>query len=410
METARISRGLDDADLAALIMTAAKTGRENPSSVDLREIEIFRDWTDGSGILEPERRDGAATRREIAARFLLVTAVLDQGPDIRGLRRFVADVTNTLYRREVRFLHQPERFFHEIGFATDAISTSHEIVKQLRSHDWAADNNTNATRYNLFVDGTKQVLEYAIFRWGVPLALPLLLMRVIREAEVDETQCDSRCATALCDYVESHPSAETMSLRLKDHEKYGLGKAIGNKAAHLFAKGYVACHRLAHRQDKTWDRFSFEVPFDSNVGRVLWRTGFFLACATEDEFAKKKVIRKGEGKRGTDYIRVTNSRGMKCSVDLPSAWIDAHRDLCVDHLATHIRSPRHVFLQRLPSAILMAERGESDLDAADLDNGLIHIGTTFCFNTQEPKCAGCPLAAHCLAHQSAPDLIQRYTT
>jgi len=39
---------------------------------------------------------------------------------------------------------------------------------------------------------------------------------------------------------------------MKDDERYGLGKAIGDKAAHLFAKWYVHCFELAKRKDDTW--------------------------------------------------------------------------------------------------------------------------------------------------------------
>ena len=82
-------------------------------------------------------------------------------------------------------------------------------------------------------------------------------------------------------YLKSWRSGEEMSQQLKDNERYGLGKAIGDKACHLFAKMYVSIFNLVkHRSGDTgWTDISYEVPFDSNAGRVLFRAGFFTSLA-----------------------------------------------------------------------------------------------------------------------------------
>ena len=95
---------------------------------------------------------------------------------------------------------------------------------------------------DLFLDNSKQVLNYAIFRWGVPLVVPLLL---------------ERDGSNLVEYLEQWPSSEIMSRQLKDHERYGLGKAIGDKAAHLFAKWYVQTLGLVKRSETSWGKLSF---------------------------------------------------------------------------------------------------------------------------------------------------------
>lgn len=288
-------------DPAALVRTIAQIGRENRSLPQLAEIEPFSYFFLPDGSLDRsslDKRDGAATRREILARFLLLSAVIDQGPDIIGVRKLLIDVTNSLYRKEVRFLHSPLMFFRELGFAVDEILEKHETVKQLRSTIWASENQSNAERYNLFMDNSKQALNYAVFRWGVPLALPLLLDRDCKSEE-------SRPAVLL-NYLEGYRSAEEMSQQVKDHERYGLGKAIGDKACHLYAKWLVSSFGLTRRKDSFWGDFSFEVPYDSNAGRVLWRTGYLLLWATEKEYVKRRVIQRGAGKQGLDYIRVTN--------------------------------------------------------------------------------------------------------
>ena len=48
--------------------------------------------------------------------------------------------------------------------------------------------------------------------------------------------------------------------------------------------------------DNGWTDFSYEVPFDSNAGRVLFRTGFFLELASLTNYVKWDVIQKGKGK------------------------------------------------------------------------------------------------------------------
>lgn len=113
----------------------------------------------------------------------------------------------------------------------------------------------------------------------------------------------------LVDYIERWESAEIMSQQIKDNERYGLGKAIGDKAAHLFAKMYIHTFGIAKKKDNSYGPLSYELPFDSNAGRVLFRTGFLLNCAKLSDYKKWEVIQEGKGKGGEHYIRVTNIRG-----------------------------------------------------------------------------------------------------
>ena len=225
-----------------LIVAIARVGKDNPSHPPPGDIEPFRYFFLPDGSLDYahlDERDGSCTRRELLLRFLLLNAVIDQGPDIVGVRELLVGVTNGLYRREIRFLHKPISFFEELGFAIDQILDKHQSIKAVRAAIWAAENQSSATRYNLFMDNSKQALNYAVFRWGVPIALPLLLER---DAEDEEGR-----ATALLDYLESWISAEEMSRQIKSHRRYGLGKAIGNKDCHLFAKWMVSSFRLTRR-------------------------------------------------------------------------------------------------------------------------------------------------------------------
>ncbi len=380
-----------------ILRTVAQIGCQISFRPMLGEVEIFRDWLEKPGTWD--RRDGSRTRRELLARYLLVNAVIDQGPDTEGVGLLLARVTNALYYQEVRFLHEPEEFFGELGIAIDQIDSVHAAVKELRAEQWAQDTQNKASRYNLFMDNARQTLSYAVFRWGVPLAVPLVL---------DRESTEEQRPSVLLGYLRGYSSAEVMSKRLKDHPRYGLGKAIGDKAAHLYAKWLVHTFPILQKpQTPGWGPFSFEAPFDSNAGRVLWRTGFFLEWATLEEYIDWKVIQPGEGQAGTDYIRVTNIREKKSqrARDLPVLW-QAYRNLVSDHLCV-VQRPRKIEIQRIPLALLLLDGSGAP---GELDDGLMHIGTTYCFNHSEPHCQECPLRDICQGHLSDRDLITNYST
>jgi len=252
------------------------------------------------------------------------------------------------------------------------------------------------------MDNSKQALNYAIFRWGVPLALPLLLEKDCKD--------DDKRSTVLLDYLETWESAEGMSQQLKDHERYGLGKAIGDKACHLFAKWMVSSFKLTQRTEPSWGNFSFEVPYDSNAGRVLWRVGYFLHWALLKEYKAKEVVQLGQGKGGSNYIRVTNIRGMKASASLPENIQNAYTNVGINHLKTNKRPPKKFEIQRIQHAYLLEQHPSTGLGVAEFDEGLIYIGTQYCFNHSEPLCSKCPINKFCEGYQENRKLIDDFRT
>jgi hypothetical protein len=185
-----------------------------------------------------------------------------------------------------------------------------------------------------------------------------------------------------------------MATELKDNPKYGLGKAVGDKAAHLFAKWVIySCPLLLSDSDTGWSRWSFEIPFDSNAGRVLYRTGFFSMWASPAEYRQRRVLQPGAGKGGTTYLRVTNIRGMSSSeAERHDPLVKAYGDLCVRYLKTHRRKPQRVEVQRIASAVSLIDRTFSP---GEIDDGLIKVGTTWCLNIGNPACGECPLNTVC---------------
>jgi hypothetical protein len=173
-------------------------GRDTRTIPGLSQVEPFRHYFSDNSKLkykELDEHDGGFTRREILTRYLLLNVVLDQGPDMKGVCLFLRDVTSYLYRKEIRIFHRPLDFFKELGISIDEIVKRHESIKKIRSEDWARENDSTASRYNLFfaqsprgMIATKQVLDYAIHRWGVPLCVPLLLEKDLKRDNKESPQ------------------------------------------------------------------------------------------------------------------------------------------------------------------------------------------------------------------------------
>ncbi len=386
-----------------LILEISKIGRKHSTIPSLQDLFPFKHYFDNKENLkrnELNEIDGLWTRREILTRYLLVSAVLDQGPDLEGVRLLLKNVVNSLYEKEIRIFHKPIDFFKELGISIDEILEKHASIKKIRADDWAKENKSNPNKYNLFTDRTNQVLGYAVYRWGVPLCVPHLL-------EKDLIKNNKHSVEPLVEYIESWVSAEIMSQEIKDNERYGLGKAIGDKAGHLFAKLYIHSFGIGKRKDESFGPLSYELPFDSNAGRVLFRCGFLLDCAKLSDYEKWDVIQKGKGKGGEHYIRVTNIRGNKSDEFSTSREImDFYESICIKYLKVRKRRPSKIEIQQIPNVLLL----NTEYGIGDLDDGLIYIGINYCFNHDKPKCPQCPINNFCLGYKNRKDLILEYRT
>ncbi len=390
-------------------------GKSNRQIPPIYNVEPFKHFFYKNKELrynELDEYDGKFTRRELLSRYLLVSVVLDQGPDMVGVRELLKEVTTNLYRKEIRIFHQPVEFFKELGISIDEIINRHESIKRIRAEDWAWENKSVSSKYNLFfaqsmrgIISTKQVLDYTIHRWGVPLCLPMLLEKDLQKEGKDSPQ-------PLVDFLESFPSAEHMAQNLKDHERYGLGSAIGDKACHLFAKMYVSIFKLVkyRKSDDGWTGFSYEIPFDSNAGRVLFRLGVLFELASKKDYEKWNVIQKGRGKGGVNYIRVTNIRNKKISSASNIKLFQEYREVVTNYLKTE-KKPKYIYLQRIPNLLVYQLSKEGyNYSIADFDDGLIHIGTTYCFNHDNPMCNACEIKTLCKGYNERVDWIRNFRT
>ncbi len=120
--------------ILSLISEIARTGRKNPASPNLDGIELFKDFFLPNGQLDRNGLDNldanSISRRELLTRFLLLSAVINQGPDIIGVRLLLSQVTNDLYHSNVRFLDMPLMFFQEMGIAIDRILERHSAASR----------------------------------------------------------------------------------------------------------------------------------------------------------------------------------------------------------------------------------------------------------------------------------------
>lgn len=331
------------------------------------------------------------TLREVLTSMLLVNSVIDQGPDTEGVKILFTNVINHLYNRNIQIFHNPLEYFKNLNEILELIQNEHAYVSRERAEDWARINQSTPGKYNLFIDNSRQVLNYSIFRWGVPLSLSIAI----------QDHFDS-----INKYLESFSSAEKMCLELKSNKKYGLGKAIGNKACHLFAKWYIDELKLNIRKDEPWCDLSYESPFDSNCGRVLFRIGWLLIWATREDYINWKVIQTEKGKKKKDYIRVTNIRGKPVCCKFPKELLDCYNDVVINFLKANKVYVKQMQIQRMINTLLR----NTKYTIGDFDNGIMYIGTQFCFNHNNPNCSKCPILNDCYGYNDNQRLINDYRT
>jgi hypothetical protein len=197
-----------------------------------------------------------------------------------------------------------------------------------------------------------------------------------------------------------------MSREIKDNIRYGLGKAIGDKATHLFAKWYIHTFSICCKTDDAWSNISYELPFDSNVGRVLFRTGFLFELATLEDYENWNVIQKNAGKSGKHYIRVTNLRGKAVKNISDNKFREDYQNIAINFLKTKKRSPKNIEIQQIFNVFLK----DTQYGIGNLDDGMICIGTNFCKNHDTALCDKCPIRELCEGFNNNKELIDDYRT
>lgn len=338
---------------------------------------------------------GGWAPEEIKARFLYINAVLDQGSDMIGTREFLRRVTNELYSMGIDFLHSPEKFLSNTYVVEQVVLRVHDQVRCARA-DWASEFLDNPETYNLllvFGERVTQVLSHIIVSWGLPLA-------IIQKASARHG--------SLLQMLDSYTTAERMIEAIKTDRDFGLGKAIGNKACHLLCKWLVDEQSLlpldANRPG--WTKNSYEVPIDSNVGRVLVMSGV-AGWYCGDQLERQEVIQPQND--GRFYIRATNLRN--CTVTHTQPLESAHALSTVQRLFAS-RQIKRISLPRFLNVCIeeIANKLETEPRVACLDDGLLAIALNWCRNRDYRCNDGCPLKCECWAYNEFPDALGAYYT
>lgn len=381
----------------------------SPHISKIKDVEIFKGILNKRSIVREKynSKDGYGLEyEELLTRYLFLNAILDQGPDMEGVKKLLTRVTNKLYKKDIIFLHKPFLFFKNIDIVFKLIQEIHSQVKEEQKKKWAKRQGIkNPNSYNLFLDNSKQMSSYAIGRWGPALSIIQILMNE------DEK---------LLDLFKQQKTAEDLSKFIKSDQKYGLGKAIGNKATHLLVKWLVYSFELIKSRDSKWGQNSYELPFDSNAGRVLFMTGFFpyffpslnkisnrkvekrwVSSGGLKKFTKEKN-KKGE-ETGRYHMYITNSfRNVEIEKRLNKKLEKEVRLFLKENFNPRLRKIKVQHLINYFSHKLNCKIGS-------IDDGLMKIGTSFCINRGKQKCNKCPLNEYCSGKNNNKRKTKFYT-
>jgi len=368
-----------------------EVGLANPSKPDIRNVLPFSPLWEGQKYRHEalDAQTGGLTYRELVARYLYLRAPLDQGPDPEGIRMLLEQVTNQSYRQDIPFLHEPRQFFDNIGRVMEIIADEHEQVKGIRAPILRRERNVRA--YSLFgaPGGLTLLTPHVMIRWGTPLA------NLMRFDDED---------IGLLEWVQSHTCADAAALALRNDKKYGFGRAIGYKASRLFIKWLIHTYGVITQQDPRWGPNSYEIPLDSNVGRVLMRTGYIFPLLEGDP---ARTLRRGRQWTEQDDGRVNLSAQRLRAITIPEGVLpEIELEALLREWGLRNNKGERV-LTRTLNAYLRALLPSGEAAIGVLDDGFMHIGTTYCYNTN-PRCNACDVRAICWTNNVEAELRVRY--
>lgn len=379
-----------------IILKLDEIGRSNQNNnvPQIRGVKIFKNIINKDGSINKKnyhlKDDFGVEFGELLTRYLFLNAILDQGPDMDGVRLLQSRVTNILYDNKIYFLHEPYLFFKNLNSIFKIIDEEHNKLKKELGPAWQKRQNTKK-QYSLFLENSSQLSSYVLGRWGPPISIIQIL------ANNQEN---------LLDLFKRRKSAEDLAEFIKSDKNYGMGKAIGDKAAHLLVKWLIYSYELIDLKDTHWGQNSYEVPFDSNAGRVLFMSGFFhyffpslnnlsdiekekkwLSSGRIQKFTKEKD--KQERWTGKYHMYITNSfRGQT----IESFGEDSFKDIKPFLKETLNKNPQKKIEVQHMINYLSKNLGTK---IGAIDDGLMYVGTKFCINRGNQLCDKCPLRDEC---------------
>lgn len=354
-----------------IVKIIAETGRKNFGLHDLSKCEVFKN------INEKIKKQKKLTKeeKEILVNFLYLNAVMDQGRDPEGVKQLLIRVTNKAYKEGVGFLHDPNQFFKNPRFFTKTLKEEHEKVKEAR-----ARISGLGSRYNLF---DTKINPYTMHRWGTVM---LCLKKLYEDKKT------------LLSFILEAGRADNISNYIREDNDYGLGNAIGHKASRLLIKWIIHTFRIIEEANLRWGPNSYEIPLDSNVGRIFMRSGLLFLFADEDQLWKSRCwIEQPNGKINLSAQRLNE---LRIPEDTPIE----------NELQEVLRSwgvRKRNLIKSLNAFVLKLNKKGIKATVGQLDDGFMHVGQSFCRN-DKTICDKCPLNKICLANNKEPLLKTQY--
>jgi len=354
-----------------IVERIAKTGSQNFAIHDLTACDILRETAE-----KVKRRESLSRQeKQLLTNLLYLNAVMDQGRDPEGVRLLLIRVTNKAYRAGIRFLHEPTHFFDRPVFFAEALREEHQKVKLER-----AKISGIGPRYSLF-DTT--INSYTLHRWGTAM----LCLKKLKENGRD-----------LLSFILESPRADSVADRVRNHNDYGLGNAIGHKASRLLVKWLIHTFPVIESADSRWGPNSYEIPLDSNVGRVFMRSGLLFLFKNEEELWSSRCwIRQSDGKVNLSAQRLNHLK-IPAGTQIESE---------LRHVLATWGVKRRNLIKSLNAFVLRLNQKGIECTIGQLDDGFVHIGQKFCKNATT-SCAKCPLAELCLANNKETALRTEY--
>jgi hypothetical protein len=354
-----------------IVRIIAETGRKNFGLHNISKCETLKD------ISKKIERKKKLTKeeKEILINFLYLNAVMDQGRDPEGVKQLLIQVTNKAYKEGIRFLHNPDQFFKNPRFFTKILKEEHEKVKEAR-----ARISGLGSRYNLF---DTKINPYTMHRWGTVM---LCLKKLYEDNKT------------LLSFISDSGRADNIANYIREDSDYGLGNAIGHKASRLLIKWTIHTFPIIEETDLRWGPNSYEIPLDSNVGRVFMRSGLLFLFTKEDQLWESRCwIEQSNGKVNLSAQKLNE---LRIPEDTPIE----------NELREVLRSwgvRKRNLIKSLNAFVLKLNKKGIKATIGQLDDGFMYIGQNFCKN-DKPICDKCQLNKICLANNKEPLLKTQY--
>jgi len=354
-----------------IIKIIAETGKQNFGIHDIGDCKILKDT-----FLKIKNKEKISKdEKELLTNFLYFNAVMDQGRDPVGVKLLLTRVTNKAYAVGIKFLHDPNQFFKNPRFFTKALREEHEKVKNIR-----AEISGLGFRYNLF---DTKINPYTMHRWGTVM---LCLKKLYEDNKT------------LLSFMLESGRADNIADYIRNDTDYGLGNAIGHKASRLLVKWVIHTFPIIENADLRWGPNSYEIPLDSNVGRVFMRSGLLFLFVNENQLWESRC-----------WIEQSNRRINLSAQRLNELRIPANTPI-ENELQEILRSwgvRKRNLIKSLNAFILKLNKKGIKATIGQLDDGFMYIGQNFCRN-DKATCNKCPLNKVCLANNKEPLLKTQY--